>query len=85
MLRVSALRPLVGVRAALLLLHLWAGDTVGCEEGDQFLFCEGESESAESDAEFVVVEVAIAVEVEERELWWLLVLVMVGCGPMHST
>jgi hypothetical protein len=27
----------------LLLLDLGAGDAVGCEEGDEFLFCEGEA------------------------------------------
>lgn len=39
----------------LLLLDLGPGDAVGCEEGDEFLFCEGEAERAEGDAEFVVV------------------------------
>lgn len=27
----------------LLLLHLWARHAVCCEEGDEFLFCEGEA------------------------------------------
>ena len=40
---------------ALLLLDLRARHTVGCEEGDEFLFCEGEAEGAEGDAQLVVV------------------------------
>lgn len=74
MLRVGHVLWLLGLRAAgrlcllLLLLHLWSGHAVCCEEGDEFLFWEGKAQGAEGDAELVVVEVAVAVQVEEGEL-----------------
>lgn len=58
----------IGVILSLLLLDLWTRDTVGCEEGNEFLFCESEAQGTESDAEFVVVKVTIAIEIEEGEL-----------------
>jgi hypothetical protein len=47
-----------------LLLDLGTGHAVGGEEGDEFLFGEGEAEGAEGDAQFVVVEMTVAVKVE---------------------
>jgi hypothetical protein len=52
----------------LLLLDLWTRDTVGCEEGNKFLFCECEAQGTESDAKFVIVQVTVAIEIEEGEL-----------------
>lgn len=40
----------LGSSGALLLLDLWAGHAIRCEEGDEFLLCEGEAERAKGDA-----------------------------------